>query len=172
MLPIYPMDGGQILRALLWFVMGPARSLLVASLLGIAGALIGFALLFAILTGEGRFWLGIMALFAITQSWQGLTRARLMSKLLALPKHPNRHCPSCKQSPPAVPMWGCRCGNATDIFAADGICPNCGTQFELVPCPFCGVVRPFGEWIGPAIGTPIAPPPVPVGTDVSPAPRT
>ena len=31
MLPIYPLDGGQILRALLWFLMGRARSLMTAT---------------------------------------------------------------------------------------------------------------------------------------------
>ena len=36
MLPIYPLDGGQILRSLLWFVIGRAKSLTVASV--IAGA--------------------------------------------------------------------------------------------------------------------------------------
>ena len=37
MLPIYPLDGGQILQSLLWFVMGQARSLMVAGILGIVG---------------------------------------------------------------------------------------------------------------------------------------
>ncbi|HEX9111010.1 MAG TPA: M50 family metallopeptidase, partial [Terriglobales bacterium] len=32
MLPIYPLDGGQILRSLLWFVVGRARSLMVATI--------------------------------------------------------------------------------------------------------------------------------------------
>src|SRR5208282_3140551 len=40
-LPIYPLDGGQILRSLLWFVMGRARSLAVATVLGLVGA-VGF----------------------------------------------------------------------------------------------------------------------------------
>src|ERR1019366_4697259 len=46
MLPIYPLDGGQILRSLLWFVLGRARSLMVATILGFLGVagFIGLAL--------------------------------------------------------------------------------------------------------------------------------
>jgi Zn-dependent protease len=40
MIPIYPLDGGQILRALLWFLIGAALSLHVASIIGIAGTMI------------------------------------------------------------------------------------------------------------------------------------
>src|SRR6266567_6156780 len=37
MLPIYPLDGGQILRSLLWFVLGRTRSLMVTTFIGFAG---------------------------------------------------------------------------------------------------------------------------------------
>jgi len=38
MLPIYPLDGGQTLRTLLWFAVGPARSLLWTAAFGFLGA--------------------------------------------------------------------------------------------------------------------------------------
>src|SRR6185437_8268802 len=34
MLPVYPLDGGQILQSLLWFLMGRATSLMVVSIIG------------------------------------------------------------------------------------------------------------------------------------------
>ena len=37
MLPIYPLDGGQILRSLLWFLMGRGRSLMAATIIGFIG---------------------------------------------------------------------------------------------------------------------------------------
>src|SRR6202020_3125430 len=36
-LPVYPLDGGQILRSLLWFVVGRARSLMAATMVGFVG---------------------------------------------------------------------------------------------------------------------------------------
>src|SRR5205085_1007406 len=44
MLPIYPLDGGQIVRSLLWFVVGRARSLMLAAIIGFIGVA-GFILL-------------------------------------------------------------------------------------------------------------------------------
>ena len=37
MLPIYPLDGGQIFRSLLWYVFGRANSLFIASIVGFIG---------------------------------------------------------------------------------------------------------------------------------------
>ncbi|MBC8107293.1 MAG: M50 family metallopeptidase [Anaerolineae bacterium] len=170
MLPIYPLDGGQIVRSLLWFVVGQARSLMIASVIGIVCSSATIVLLLAFRIFD--VWLLVIAGFAIMQSWMGVRQARQLSAVLALPRHSVRHCPSCRQSPPAVPMWGCRCGNGVDVFAADGICPHCGTRFELVPCPFFGVVSPLHAWTGPSPAPPVMPLPGPAVATVSPATRT
>jgi Zn-dependent protease len=67
LLPIYPLDGGQIVRSLLWFWLGPIRSLRVATVLGLIGA-VGVGLLaFKV----GSWWLGILAFFIFTQAQSG-----------------------------------------------------------------------------------------------------
>jgi Zn-dependent protease len=37
LIPVYPLDGGQILRGLLWLRIGPIRSLKAASIIGFGG---------------------------------------------------------------------------------------------------------------------------------------
>ncbi len=76
LLPIYPLDGGQILRSLLWFPFGPIRSLQVASAIGIVGsALAGVA---AVLYFQS-IWIGIMAFFLISQAVAGWRHAQAMA---------------------------------------------------------------------------------------------
>jgi len=59
LIPVYPLDGGQILRGLLWLKVGPVRSLKAASIIGFGGAI-----LFALLAIASRdIWLGIIAFF-------------------------------------------------------------------------------------------------------------
>ena len=67
MLPVYPLDGGQILRALLWFPLGEIRSLRIASVIG----LIGGACLALIAVWNWSFWLGILAFFIFSRAIAG-----------------------------------------------------------------------------------------------------
>ena len=77
LLPIYPLDGGQILRSLLWFVLGRARSLKVVAVLGLLGAigLIGTAFWLH------SFWIGVISLFILMNCWSGIQHAQILSRL-------------------------------------------------------------------------------------------
>lgn len=143
LLPVYPLDGGQILRSLLWFVLGRARSLTVASVLGLLGVagLLGLALL------AGSFWLGILAVFVAFNCWQGFRHSRALSRLEALPRRPGLACPSCGQAPLLGPVWGCGgCGASFDAFETGGRCPSCGALFDETRCVDCGRTSPLPGW--------------------------
>jgi Zn-dependent protease len=146
LLPIYPLDGGQILRSLLWFVLGRARSLMVASLIGFGGvvALIGLALY------RQSIWTGILAVFILANCWGGLRQARMLARSVAALPRAGYACPRCRAAPPAGAFWQCgRCQSRFDVFESLGACPKCGAQFAVSPCFACGEVRPLSEWIGP-----------------------
>ena len=135
MLPIYPLDGGQILRSLLWFGLGRARSLMTAAVIGIIGAA-GFAL-WAFRTEDT--WLGLIAVFVGLNCWQGLKAARALGRFDKLPRHSAFSCPSCKVSPPMGAYWHCsNCGASFDTFQAQAICPNCSKHFAATTCMDCG----------------------------------
>ncbi len=72
LLPVYPLDGGQILRGLLWFKVGPIRSLKTASIIGFGGAI-----LFAFWAIASRsIWIGILAFFIFAQAQAGWRAAQ------------------------------------------------------------------------------------------------
>ena len=73
-LPIYPLDGGQMLHALLWFVIGRVRSLMVCSAIGVVGA-VGLAVLGFFL---GNYWLVVVAAFIGMRAVSGLNVARTL----------------------------------------------------------------------------------------------
>ncbi len=142
-LPIYPLDGGQILRSLLWFMMGRARSLLVATVLGFLGiaAFIGLA----IYTHD--LWLGAIAVFLLMNCWGGLQHARALLRFAKLPRRLGYACPSCQSSPPIGEYWKCgKCGQAFDSFQTGAVCPHCATRYEGTRCLDCGAMHPIGEW--------------------------
>jgi Zn-dependent protease len=92
--PVYPLDGGQILRGLLWLKVGPIRSLKAASIIGFGGAI-----LFALWAIASRsIWLGILAFFIFAQAQAGWRAA----KNLAVESDEAARCDAAI-SPPPIP---------------------------------------------------------------------
>ncbi len=146
-LPIFPLDGGQILRALLWFPFGRARSLMVATIIGFVG--IAAFLLYAFRSGS--LWIGAIAIFMLLNCWSGLKHSLALLKMSRLPRRPGLECPACQTPPPMADLWSCsKCGTAFDIFATHGVCPNCSSQFGAIRCFECGQMSPIDHWYAPA----------------------
>jgi Zn-dependent protease len=78
LLPIYPLDGGQILQALLWFVVGRARSLMISGILGLAAAA-GMVVLALVYLQDT--WLALLAAFVAWQAWRGFRMGIGLQKL-------------------------------------------------------------------------------------------
>jgi Zn-dependent protease len=78
LLPIYPLDGGQILQALLWFVIGRGRSLMVAGFIGLAAAAVLIVLAVVRLQDT---WLAIIAAFVAWQAWRGFRMGAALHKM-------------------------------------------------------------------------------------------
>ena len=158
MLPIYPLDGGQILRSLLWFVIGRARSLLVATVLGFVGVIIvlGSTLLEGFSRGfsGNSVWWGAIAVFMLLNCWSGLQHARVLLKLSKIPRREGFACPSCHSEPPLGEFWKCRqCGHAFDTFVTGASCPACGARFGVTTCLDCRRSFPITEWTAASVAS-------------------
>jgi Zn-dependent protease len=144
MLPIYPLDGGQILRSLLWFVVGRARSLMVATVIGFAGV----AGLIFLAAWMRSVWFGVLSVFILMNCWGGLRQAQALSRLTRLPRHDGFACPSCEAAPPVGAFWMCgQCQKPFDTFRTRAVCPHCAAQFPVTKCVDCGGLHPMSEWV-------------------------
>lgn len=142
-LPIYPLDGGQILRSLLWFLFGRARSLLIATALG----LLGVAALIILAAIRTDLWLGAMAVFILLNCWQGLQQALAMVRVDRAPLRFGVACPACHAAPRVGKFWSCgHCHTTFDTFETRARCPACGASFDSTRCLNCGVSHPIDYW--------------------------
>lgn len=143
MLPIYPLDGGQILQALLWFVVGRATSLMIVCVIGV----IGVVLFVIVALVAQEWWFGVIAAFSALRCWAGFRQAQQLAKLESAPRHPDASCPSCDAHPPKGPYWQCdACGARFDTFAHQAECPACGKRFEMTACVDCQRAHPIWAW--------------------------
>lgn len=152
LLPIYPLDGGQIVRALLWLFSDKETSLLAASILGLmgsAGLVVVVSLAFAVVPALGPLclWFGIIGVFLVFHSWVGLNQARLLLEMKRAPRDPEHACPSCGHPPPRGEFWTCgHCGARFDLFHERGFCPECEEYFDAIYCPECHQPAGIADW--------------------------
>ena len=143
LMPVYPLDGGQILRAVLWFFIGKARSLTVATVVGFLGGAV--FVLYALLHAD--LWLGVLSLFLIMNCWRGFQEARMLRRVEQLPRRPEFACPVCRSAPPIGAYWRCQqCRQPFDPFASSAVCPHCGSVHAVTACPDCGQSKPILAW--------------------------
>ena len=143
LLPIYPLDGGQILRSLLWFVFGRARSLTIAASLGLLGVV---GLIFLAVKIHST-WFAILSVFIVINCWNGLKQAKALMQIAKLPRREGFACPACKTAPPLGRLWKCSaCAAQFDTFETHAQCPTCGTQFPITTCLDCRAQHPMSEW--------------------------
>lgn len=143
MLPIYPLDGGQILQSLLWFVIGRAKSLKIASVIGLIASIAFFLLAMAF----GEWWIALVAGFAGMRCWAGIQQANFLARLEESPRHMDASCPDCGAHPPAGPYWVCpHCQTVFDIFAQMAACPGCGMRAYESQCLECQKSSPHMQW--------------------------
>ena len=77
MLPVYPLDGGQTLMSLLWFVVGRATALQVSGIIGLIAA--AFVILLAAFFTD--IWALALALFIGLQAWVGFQNGMKLSRM-------------------------------------------------------------------------------------------
>ena len=143
LLPIYPLDGGQIVRSLLWFVVGRAWSLTVATVLGFLGVA-GLVLLALV---SRSVWLGVMSVFILMNCWQGLRYGLRLIRIARMPRREGPACPSCGTGPLMGAFWMCsECHGVFDLFENQAVCPHCGSVSTVTRCPDCGTESFIGAW--------------------------
>ncbi len=157
-LPVYPLDGGQILHSLLWFVIGQARSLRVV---GVIGTICATALLTgAVAVGTNRseipFTLLLVAGFVLYRSFLAIKLSQILARRERAPRHEEFACPSCRQRPAAGAFWVCRqCQRKFDTFDHQATCPGCGAYCASTMCPACYERHPLEAW---AMASPVSEP--------------
>jgi hypothetical protein len=142
-LPIYPLDGGQILQSLLWFVLGRGRSMAVATVIGF----VGVAGLGGLAIYMQSWWTGAMAFYIGSRCWLGWKAGVLMRARENARPRPLFACPACASPPLIGKFWQCsNCQASFDTYETGGVCPSCGNSYQVTECASCQTRSPIQQW--------------------------
>ena len=148
--PVYPLEGGKILRALLWYIFGRIRSLQIACVLGLLGTLCIVGLVIWLMTlGFNPIMWGLGAVMIGLQCIMGFREARILGVMGKIPRREDVVCPHCKQNPFYVNTITCVCGRDLDPFETRGQCGDCGSVTSVYACPHCRQQSLIAAWFGP-----------------------
>lgn len=143
LLPVFPLDGGRILQAVLWWGLGRPMSLAIAAGVGVIAA----AGLGALAIALGEWWLALLAGFMALGALGGVARARTLAQLRQAERRPGLACPTCAAAPPIGDFWRCnRCLAPFDLFNSTATCPKGGSHATEVQCPECERPSGSGDW--------------------------
>jgi Zn-dependent protease len=149
LLPLYPLDGGQMLYAVLWAIFGRVPALMMAGLIGMVGGL-GVAALLLLVAVSGHMGLLILAFFSFMMALRAgaaFAQARLLSRVMTGPRHRDAACPACSAHPLMGNHWVCdECRCRFDTFDTLAECPRCFKRFPETICPDCGRKNTIIAW--------------------------
>jgi Zn-dependent protease len=151
-LPVYPLDGGKIVYALLWFVLGRARALMAATVIGFIGiaGLAGLVIWIFTASPQAGIWPAALWVFIFWNCFQGFRQARELLRITNAPRREGYRCPNCKTSPPIGDFWTCgKCRQRFDLFVIPFTCPHCNTQYGGAVCLDCGMASRLSDWAPP-----------------------
>jgi Zn-dependent protease len=159
LLPLYPLDGGQMFYAVLWAIFGRVTALMIAGLVGMVGciALTGLLLLAAVRGHMGLLILAFITLMMALRAGAAFAQARLLSRVMTGPRHRDASCPACNAHPLMGNHWVCdECRCRFDTFDTLAECPRCFKRFPETICSDCGRKNTIIAWF-PRAGRPSQP---------------
>src|SRR5579862_911730 len=143
LLPLYPNDGGQMVFAILWSIIGRWPALLMTSLVGLVGSIaIG---VLCLLAQQGL--LTFVSAMLILGSLGAFLQARKMMRIMNIPRHHDASCPACGAHPIRGGHWVCdECRFRFDTFETLAECPKCYKRFPETLCIECGGKHSIIAW--------------------------